>query len=133
MMTANEKKVLRELAQEYAHLASDPIHEERRKLHTAVNDLKMIRPVVMLDEIPWNEMNFNGELTLQCEDWYLRLVEEKLRRKIFQQKYFPADTILRPYLDIGKVINSTGIGVKIDEDIIVHDKDNYIVSHEYKD
>jgi hypothetical protein len=130
-----DREILRDLAKEYLEFALDPVQQERRKLHTAVNDLKMIRPVVMLDEIPWNEMNFNGELTLKIksEDAYLRDVETRLRRSIFQQKYFPGDTIIRPYFGVDKIIDETFNGLSVEENIIVHEKGNYIVSHEFID
>lgn len=132
-MIPNDKKILRKVAEEYLEFALDPVQDERRKLHTAVNDLKMIRPVVMLDELPWNEMNFNGELTNECEDEYLRSVETFFRRTIFQQKYFPGDTIIRPYFGVGKVIDATDNGVTVEEKIIVHEEGNHIVSHEFVD
>lgn len=129
----SDRAILRKLAAEYAEYAFHPVQAERKKLHAAVNDLKMSRPVVLIDEIPWNEMNWNGELTLQCEDPYLREVEQQLRRDIFQQKYFPADNIVRPYFAVRKIIESTGIGVTINENQKTFEPGNEVVSHEYED
>ena len=60
----NDVKILRELAARYAVAANDDRNYERKLLHKAVNDLHMIRPVVLIDELPWNELNGEGELTL---------------------------------------------------------------------
>jgi len=65
-------KELRKLAREYYEQAMSPVNTERMILHRAVNDLKMQRPVVLIDEIPFHELNFDGSLTLHCTDPLLR-------------------------------------------------------------
>lgn len=122
---------LRILARQYMEEAMKPINMERMILHRAVNDLKMIRPVVLIDEVPWNEMNFDGSLTLHCTDPLLRQVEWFLRSKLFQWKYFPADMILPPYYPVGKIINDSGNGLTIDEERL--GDESGIVSHSYHD
>ncbi|HHW48737.1 MAG TPA: hypothetical protein GXX14_09000 [Clostridiaceae bacterium] len=129
----NDSVVLRKLASEYYEIANSEKNKENIKLHKAVNDLKQIRPVVLIDELPWHEMNIDNELTLQCSDEYLRTIEWYLRTNIFKYKYFPADMIVPPYIPVKKVIHSTGIGISVEEEIIAIDKDNPIVSHKYND
>ncbi|HHY82926.1 MAG TPA: hypothetical protein GX505_09660 [Clostridiales bacterium] len=129
----NDAKILRKLAYSYSEIAYSSRNFENIKLHKAVNDLKMIRPVVLIDELPWNEMNINDELTLQCTDPYLRSVEWFFRTNIYMNKYMPADMIVPPFFPVHKIINSTGIGITIDEEIVVTDKENHIVSHKYND
>ncbi len=126
-------QILRTLARAYAQAANDPRNAENRRLHTAVNDLKMIRPVVLIDEIPFHELNFDGSLTLQCADPVLRKAEEWLRKKLFQWKYFPADMILPPYYPVEKIVHSTGHGFSVEENVLVKDGRNNIISHEYHD
>ena len=127
-------KQLRLLAKEYLEHAMSPINARRMELHRAVNDLNMQRPVVLIDEIPFHELNFDGSLTLLCEDPILRSVEDRLRKKLFQWKYFPADMILEPFVPVTKVIRSTGIGVEIDDDRIYFDKGKEgIAAHKYRD
>lgn len=104
-----------------------------RQLHRAVNDLKMIRPVVLINEIPFHELNFDGSLTLHCQDSVFRQAEEFFRKRLFQWKYFPADMILPPYYPVEKIMHSTGIGITVDETILAADRNNSIVSHEYHD
>ena len=93
-----EEILLRTLAWEYACAAHNEKNIQARALHTAVNDLKMIRPVVLIEEIPFHELNFDGSLTLLCEDPDLRGAEDWFRRQLFKWKHFPADMILPPYL-----------------------------------
>ena len=69
-----DREILRGLAGQVAEIAALEIQKETEKLYRGVNDLKMIRPVVLLDELPWNQLNADGELTLHCEDPFLRSV-----------------------------------------------------------
>jgi len=129
-----ELKVLRKLAREYYEQALSPVNAERMVLHRAINDLEMIRPIVLIDEIPWHELNFDGSLTLQCTDPLFRNVEDFFRRNLFQWKYFPGDMILQPFVPVNKVIHSTGIGLEIQEVTLdTASNGGGIVSHEYID
>ena len=92
----NDIQILRKLAAEYFEASQSEANDKRRVLHRAVNDLKMIRPVVLIEEIPFHELNVDGSLTLQCEDETFRGVEDFLRKKLFHWKHFPGDMILTP-------------------------------------
>lgn len=128
-----EETLLRTLAWEYACAANNEKNMQARTLHTAVNDLKMIRPVVLIEEIPFHELNFDGSLTLLCEDPDLRGAEDWFRRQLFKWKYFPADMILPPYFPVQKIMHSTGIGIEVEEHTIATEAENHIISHEYFD
>ncbi|MDR1191886.1 MAG: hypothetical protein LBK60_09555 [Verrucomicrobiales bacterium] len=128
-----DRKVLRELAHVYAEISHHPRNAANAALYRAVNDLRMIRPVVLLDEIPFHEFNADGALTLRCEDAILRGVEDYLRKTIFKWRHFPADMMVPPHLRVGKVINSTGIGIKVEEETVSVDAANHISSHGYVD
>lgn len=130
---AQDRAILRNLAYQYAQASQSARNDQRRLLHRAVNDLEMIRPVVLIDEIPFHELDVDGSLTLRCEDPLLRKVEKFFRQQLFQWKYFPADMILLPYYPVRKIISSTGIGITIDEETLAVDQKNNIVSHEYHD
>jgi hypothetical protein len=131
-MTQDER-ILRSLAQEYAEAAGEDRNGKLMELHRSVIDLHMIRPVVIIDELPWNELNVDGELTLHCQDPYLQTVELQLKRLLYRWKHIPADMVLPSYLGVGKVIHSTGIGMEINEETISTDAANYIVSHRFID
>jgi hypothetical protein len=126
-------KILRKLAHEYFRIANSEKNAENIKLHTAVNDLSQIRPVVLINELPWSEMNINNELTLHYTDPYLREVEWFLRSNIYKNKYLPADMIVSPFIPINKVTHSTGIGISVEEEVLSTDKNNGIISHMFKD
>ena len=130
---SNESKILRRLASDYFELLKNGSNAEKIALHTAVNDLHAIRPVVLIDELPWSEMNLNDELTLYCSDPELRSAEWFLRSNIYKYKHLPADMILQPFLPIRKVYQSTGIGIEVTEKILHTDQVNNIVSHQYQD
>ena len=85
---------LRHLARRYAEAAAHPRNRENEQLYRAVNGLRMIRPVVLIDEQPWSELNVDGALGLQCQDPFYRGYELYLRKKLFQWSHHPADMIL---------------------------------------
>jgi hypothetical protein len=128
-----DAKILRRLAWDYLKIATSEKNAEKIKLHTAVNDLKHIRPVVLIDELPWSEMNIGHELTLQCMDPYLRGIEWFFRSNIFKNKHMAADMIVPPYVPIPKVIHSSGIGISVEEETLSTDSENSIVSHKFSD
>lgn len=126
----SDKTVLRELASRYAEFARSEENREKIRLHRGVNDLEMIRPIVLIDELPWEEMETDGELALQCEDEDYRSLEQELRRSLYKLKHMPADLALPDYIGVGKVIHSTGIGVEVEEERIGKNNGG-ISSHKY--
>lgn len=97
------------------------------------NDLKLVRPPVLLDEIPWYQINIDDELTCLCEDARARKVEEFLRRRLYYAKHFKADGFFEPFYRITMAYDSSGMGLEPQEKIIRTDSQNKIVSHEYID
>ena len=128
-----DKKILRKLAYQYFEIANSSRNMENIELHKAVNDLRQIRPVVLIDEIPWHEMNINNELTFAVLGSYLRSVEWFFRSNIYKNKYIPADMIVTPFVPVQKVMHSSGNGISIEEEILETDKENPIVSHKFND
>ena len=128
-----DTKILRKLAWDYLKIVTSEKNAGNINLHTAVNDLKQIRPVVLIDELPWNEMNIGHELTMQCTDPYLRGIEWFFRSNIYKNKHMPADMIVPPFVPVYKVIHSTGIGISVEEETLATDPENGIVSHKYID
>lgn len=125
--------ILQELGKYYAQACADPVNAQRRKLHTSVNDLNPIRPIILINEIPWNEFNQEPELKLSCTDPFLRFVECTLRQVLYQWNHFPGDMILPDYLAVPKIIHSSGIGIDVEEQTLATEAENQIVSHEYFD
>ena len=112
MLKEKDTGILRTLSEEYAHFAFDPKQKEVRALWKKLNALKMERPLLTIDQIPWNEMDIDGFLNLEIEDPYWRNVEWGLRTTIYKMRYMPADTCLTPYICLPKPIHNTGWGVE---------------------
>ncbi|MCL2740591.1 MAG: hypothetical protein FWE70_00565 [Oscillospiraceae bacterium] len=129
----DDKRIVRRLAWEYAEASQDPKNAEKMRLHRAVNDLRQVRPVVLLDEIPFHELNYDGSLNYRCGDRTLAHAEWWMRNALFKWRHFPADMFLQPFFPIQKIIRSTGIGIATRETILPTDPRNGVVSHAYHD
>ncbi len=60
--------------------------------------------MVWINEICWNEMNVNEELTLRCSDPFCRSAEESLRQTIYRWEHLPADMIVEPVFYVSLII-----------------------------
>ena len=125
--------ILRALARDYAAAAAAPRNDACHALHRACNDLRMIRPIVLIYEIPWPQMDLDGSLTCRCWDPLFRDIEWGLRSRLFKFRHFPADMILPPHVSVPKVVHSTGIGIQTQEEILKSADPTTIVSHAYVD
>ncbi len=123
--------ILRDLAGRVADLAALPVQEEKRQLWRKLNALKPERPMVMIDQVCWNEMNIDDELTLRCEDPELRGYEWQLRSTLFQWKHFRVDMVVEPFVRVAKAVANTGFGVGAHEEIAVGDPTNSVVGHRF--
>ena len=132
-MTARDINIIRELAKQYMEVAMSDRHVRMRRRFRDTNDLKIVRPPVLIDEIPWHEMNYEGALDCVCEDDGLRGVEYELRVALYREKYFKCDNLIEPCWVVHKSYSNTGIGFEIKEDQLAVDKNNGIVSHRYYD
>lgn len=130
-LALQEKDVLRKLISEYADYAALPIHKERARLWQKLNDLKSVRPMVWINEIPWHEMNYNDELTVQCEDPWARDFELNLRQTLYQWKHMPGDMILDDYIECPLAQHSTDFGIIEEVDVVKTDDTNNIVSRHF--
>lgn len=130
-LTKQEMNVLSELGKTYAEIASLPIQKEKEELWRSLNRLKMERPMVVIDQIPWNEMDVDGSLVNQVKDPYWQGVESSLRQQIYQFKHMPADMVVNPCIMLPRLISHSGFGVAVDEEISVGDKTNGVVGHKF--
>ena len=132
MINKHDVILIRHLAAEVAAIAALPVQEEKRTLWRKLNARRPARPMVMIDQVCWNEMNLNDELTLRCTDAECRDYEGRLRRTLFQWRHFPVDMVVEPFLRIPKAIRSTGFGLRVQEDVAVSDPTNSVVGHKYQ-
>ena len=128
-----DREILRGLAAQVAEIAALPIQEETRNLWKALNGLKPIRPMVLIDQIPWHEMDHEGELVLRTEDEFCGNLETELRRRLYTWKHMRADMVMEPFLDLPKVIRGADFGISAKEELAVTDPRNDVVGHRYFD
>ena len=123
--------IIRELAARVAEIASRPVQETKRQLWRKLNARKPSRPMVMIDQVCWNEMNRGDELTLRCTHAECRAHEEQLRRTLYQWQHFPVDRVVEPFVYVPKAIRNTGFGITVQEETAVGDPTNSVVGHKF--
>lgn len=131
MPNTKDIAIIRELGKQIAEIAALPIQEEKRELWRKLNGLKPERPMVMIDQVCWNEMNINDELTLQCEDNECRKYERQMRMKLFQWKHFPVDMVMEPVIKVNRAVKDSGFGIKVEDEVAVTDDTNAVQGHLY--
>lgn len=124
--------IIRELAARAAEIAALPVQEETRALWRKLNARTPVRPMVMADQVCWNEMNVNDELTLQCIDAECRGYEEHLRRTLYQWAHFRVDMVVEPFIRVPKAIRNSGFGIGVREQTAVTDPTNAVVGHKFE-
>ncbi len=132
MLNNKDIKVIRELAKRVAEIAALPVQEEKRALWRKLNALKPERPMVMIDQVCWNEMNIGDELTLRCEDAECRGHEERLRQMLFQWNHFPVDMVVDSRFWVRMAISHTDFGVGMQEEVAEGDPTNSVKGHKYE-
>ncbi len=132
-MTQKDKTIVRELAKQYMQMACSEKQQKMNQRMKDTNDLKIVRPPVLLDEIPWYQMNIDDELTCLCEDERARGIEYGFRIALYRWKHFRADTLFEPFYRVRMSYDSTGMGISRDESILRTDEYNNIVSHSFRD
>jgi hypothetical protein len=125
--------IIRELAKQYMEIATSDKHVRMRQRFRDTNDLKIVRPPVLMDEIPWHEINYDGALNCVCEDDGLRGMEWGLRMNLLREKYFKCDNFIEPCWVVYKSFSNTGYGFSTKEDRLAVDAHNSIVAHHYYD
>jgi hypothetical protein len=130
-ITKQDKDILRRLASEVAQIAAQPVHREKAGLWKKLNRLEKVRPLVLMYQVPWQEMNVNDELTLQTTDLWAQDLERQFRETIYQWTHFPADMIVPDHLSSPLAVRSTGVGLCEDVDIVKTEEDNPVVSRHF--
>jgi len=132
-VSGKDRDILKELARQVAEIAALPEQQETISLWKALNGLKPVRPMVMIDQIPWHEMEVNEELTLRTEDDFCRGIETMLRRTLYSWRHMRADLVVEPVVEIPKVIRGYDFGIQTIERTAVSDPRNAVVGHCYFD
>lgn len=128
-----DKQIIRELAKRYMVLACSEKQRAVNQRMRATNDLKQVRPPVLINEIPWHQMDIDGELVCRCTDPRARQAEGQLRRYLYMAKYFRSDLILEPFFRVGASIEETSCGWEVQEHTLDIEDSGHIISHHYHD
>ena len=132
-MTVSDKDTdaLRRLAARKAEIAALPVHAAKAALWTRLNGLEKVRPLVWINEVCWNEMNVDDELTLQCQGHWARGHETRLRRELYQWTHFPGDMVVSGCIESPMVVEDTGFGLGEEADVVRTDETSDVVSRHF--
>lgn len=134
MLNSKEIEVLRDLAKRVYELSQQPENEEKRRDWIALNDLHPNRPMIIMDQLPWSEINFDGSLTCVTEDKYWQRHESNLRKTLFKMKYFPADYVVPGFVEVPKgIVGMDAYGIQREEDTAVLVEGSEVRGHLYHD
>ncbi|MCQ2445480.1 MAG: hypothetical protein MJ141_01165 [Clostridia bacterium] len=120
--------VLREVASKYMGYATLPVQDEKRRLWRCLNAGHMEKPLVTIDQMPWNELDVDGSLTCRVENPYFRRVEEWMRMETYKWEHLPVDMVLNPYILLPRPIRNTGYGVSNMVHTLATDPQNSVVA-----
>jgi hypothetical protein len=132
-VSQQDRETLRKLAAEVRTIAEQP--EQRVIIDTwkRLNALRPRRPMFMIDQLPWHEMNVDDELTLRVTDPFLRGIEDHFRKTLYRWNHMRTDLAVTSELVIPKVINNTWFGIDRKENLAVTDPANDVMGHSYED
>lgn len=108
--TEKDKQILRELASRYMEQAST---EENRRIRfdwVRFNAKKGARPMVIVDEIPWQEIAAE-ELKNHCESVFARSLETYFLRCLWMKKHLDTDAVLDEYIKMPIPIRGCDYGI----------------------
>lgn len=125
--------ILRELAAQYAQVATSEACRARPERYRQLNSLQRVRPPVLVFEVPWGELTGEEALQCRCEDAENRQIEQDLRRKLYQFRHFEGDFTVHPHYRVDVRLHSTGIGLMTQEETRDSGTGSDIQSHHYDD
>jgi hypothetical protein len=107
-----ERETLRTLAARWMAHAADPVMPERRRLWKAVKDLKMERPVILVETCMLPDYIREDELV--CRDPYLRNIEKSLFEVVRHADEIGDDIVVDPYFRVPWEIEIGDYGLPIE-------------------
>lgn len=130
-VTANDRHILRALAERYMEYATSDRNSQKRELWRALNNGHMQKPMFTIDQMPWGELAVDEFLHCQVENPYFRAVEWELRAEIYKWEHLPADMVLNPYVSLNRPIRNTGFGMTTRP--LAHSSAGQIQTHLFED
>ncbi len=101
--------VVRELAKRYAEIAALPRQQETIDGWRRLNGLQQTRPMVRIDQLPWEELPW-GEDRMVNQEGMLKQMERRLRMTLYVWDHFKADMVVLPYFGISKTVRNDRLG-----------------------
>jgi len=102
-------EVVRELGKRYADIAADPRQQETIDGWRRLNGLQQTRPMVRIDQLPWEELPWGKDRMVNSEGM-LKQIEQRLRMTIYVWDHFKADMVVLPYFGISKTVRNDRLG-----------------------
>jgi hypothetical protein len=115
----HDVSILKGLAERIAEIAALPVQKHNMELWRGVNDLERRTAIIFKhDEIPWTEMNANGELNLKTNEKFAQSIESQMRCIIYNWEHMPCDMVIEPMLLSWLAVIDHGFGLNIQEEVI---------------
>ena len=124
VVSAQDRQILRELGEKVAGFGSLPIQKKTKQLWTSLNKLEMVKPMVWINEVPWHEMELNGDLTLRTSSPFCQRIESELLQTIYLWEHMPVDMVVEPAIYPPLIVHNTGIGLHIKEEMLKTGEDS---------
>ena len=131
-ISTKDRQTLRRLAERYSEIAHLAVQQQRMERYYRTNAMQDVRPVVLIDEVPWGEIR-DEALTNVCAP-ELGWLETKLRRTLYQWDHFQVDLVVPPVFRVLKRVRwLSDIGIQVQDRQIKSDTGTYASSHAYVD
>lgn len=131
-ISAKDRQTLRRLAERYSEIAHLDIQQQRIERYHKTNAMEDVRPVVLIDEVPWGEIR-DEALTNVCAP-ELGWLETQLRHTLYQWQHFQVDLVVPPVFRVVKRARwRSGIGIEVQDRQLKGDTGTYICAHAYTD
>lgn len=110
-MLSNDKKRLRDLANDWIEIAHLPIMEERKQQWKNLHGLKCTRPMILVETGYIHDYIKKEEL--RCADPYCRNIERFMLENIIHAKEVGDDIVLEKYFRIGWHMDQPSFGIDV--------------------
>jgi len=104
-----DRNVIRELAERYAEIAALPHQQETIDCWRRLNGLQSTRPMVRIDQLPWDELPWGEDLMVN-DTGLAQAVERRLRMMLYAWDNFKADMVVLPYFGMSKTVRNDRLG-----------------------
>ncbi len=131
-ITQKDRQILRALAERYSNLAHLDIQAQRLERYRDINAMEKVRPVVLIDEVPWGEIRDEALINVCAPE--VQWLETRLRQTLYQWEHFQVDLAVPPVFNVYKQVEwCRNIGISVQDQQIKGDTGAYISAHAYND